>query len=315
LTKNPQHILLVFIILLLFVNTNGKAQVGEPYFLKTYPDTLHKKRLGIVLGAQGLIYATTLAVLYQAWYKDYPQSSFHWLNDNNEWMQIDKLGHATTAAYLGKFGYEFYRNAGVKRKKAIWFGGSAGFFYLTIVEILDGFSAEWGASAGDLIANAAGAGLFIGQQLGWDEQRFNLKFSYHPSDYAKYNPDLLGSTGLESVLKDYNGQTYWLSGNIKSFMRKKESRFPSWLNVAVGYGADGMIGASSNPTYDDDGNELPDFPRYRQWYLTFDVDLTKIKTRRHGLKFLFNALNLLKIPFPTIEYNKEQGWVFHPLYF
>ena len=76
-----------------------------------------------------------------------------------------------------------------------------------------------------------------------------------------------------------------------------------------------MIGAKSNPEYDDDGNEIPYFPRYSQWYLTFDVDLTKIKTRKHGLKFLFNVLNLIKIPFPTLEYNKEQGFVFHPLYF
>ena len=98
-------------------------------------------------------------------------------------------------------------------------------------------------------------------------------------------------------------------------MHRKESKFPSWLNVAVGYGASGMVGANSNPEFDNDGNAIPYFPRYRQWYLTFDVDLTKIKTRKHGLKFLFNALNLLKIPFPTIEYNKEQGFVFHPLYF
>ena len=310
----PRISIVIFIVLLI-AKTNGIAQTGEPYFIRYYPDTINKKRLTCVLGGQGLIYGASLAILYQAWYKDYPQSKFHWINDNIEWMQIDKIGHATTSAYIGKFGYELYRYAGVKRKKAIWLGGSAGFFYLTIIEILDGFSAQWGASAGDLLANAAGAGLFIGQQLGWDEQRIHLKWSYHPTEYAKYNPDLLGSSGLESVLKDYNGQTYWLSGNIKSFIHRKESKFPSWLNVAVGYGADGMIGAKSNPEYDDDGNEIPYFPRYRQLYLTFDVDLTKIKTRKHGLKFLFNVLNLLKIPFPTLEYNKEQGFVFHPLYF
>ncbi len=225
MTKNLQKILLVSIVLLLFINTNSLGQADEPYFVRNYPDTLNKKRLGVVLGSQGFFYAASLAILYQTWYKDYPQSSFHWFNDNDEWMQIDKVGHATTSAYLGKFGYEFYRYAGVKRKKAIWLGGSVGFFYLTIIEILDGFSAQWGASWGDVVANASGAGLFIGQQLLWDEQRFHLKWSYHPTDYAQYNPNLLGSTGLESILKDYNGQTYWLSGNIKSFMKKKNPNF------------------------------------------------------------------------------------------
>jgi len=140
--------------------------------MKKYSDTLNKKRMTAVIGGQALIYGASLAILYQAWYKDYPQSNFHWLNDNKEWMQVDKVGHSTTSYYFGKFGYEFYMWAGVKRKPAIWIGGSAGFIFLTVIELLDGYSAQWGASSGDFIANATGAGLFIGQQLGWDEQRF-----------------------------------------------------------------------------------------------------------------------------------------------
>jgi len=305
------HIICWSILLLFSVNCFSQS---DPYFFKKYPDTLNKKRLAYVLGEQGVIYASTLAVLYQAWYKDYPQSGFHWFNDGGEWLQVDKIGHATTSAYIGKFGYEFYRWAGIERKKSIWLGGSAGFFYLTIVEILDGFSEEWGASAWDFAANAAGTGLFIGQQLGWDEQRLYLKWSYHPTDYAEYSPDLLGRSHLERALKDYNGQTYWLSGNIKAFLPKR-SKFPGWLNVAVGYGGEGMLGANSNPSFDSEGNPLPDYPRYRQYFLSIDVDLARIKTRSHFLKFLLNGLNFVKIPFPTLEYNKEKGFVFHYLYF
>ncbi len=228
-------------------------------------------------------------------------------------MQIDKIGHATTSAYLGKFGYEFYRWAGVDRKTAIWVGGSTGFLYLTIVEILDGFSAEWGASMGDFVANAAGSALFIGQQLAWDDQRLYLKWSYHPTEYAQYRPDLLGSTRAERMLKDYNGQTYWLSGNVKSFLHKS-SKFPKWLNVSIGYGASGMLGANSNPpSYN--GEPLPDFPRYRQFFLSLDVDMARIKTKSHFVRFLLNGLNFIKIPFPTLEYNNQQGFVFHPIYF
>lgn len=305
-------LLLIFFILFFPLSSSLIAQ-NNPYFVKNYPDTLNKKRVYSVIGGQAIVYASAMTILYQAWYKDYPQSKFHWINDNDEWLQMDKIGHATTAAYFGKFGYEMYRWAGMERKKAIWIGGSAGFAFLTVIEILDGFSTEWGASLGDVIANTSGTALFIGQQLAWDEQRFYLKWSYRPTDYPKYKPDQLGRTDLERLLKDYNGQSYWLSGNIKSFL-PEQSKFPAWLNVAFGYGAEGMIGARSNPSFNE-GAAVPEFTRYRQYYISLDADLSKIKTRSHFLKFIFNTFNFIKIPFPALEYNKEQGFVFHPLYY
>lgn len=304
---------LVFLVLLIFPVKAQVDRADQPYFLKQYPDTLMPKRIGAVIGGQAVVYGTSLLLLYHAWYKDYPRSDWHWIDDNGEWMQMDKIGHATTAAYFGKFGYEMYRWAGVKRKKAIWIGGSTGFIFLTVVEILDGFSEQWGASMGDFAANAIGAGLFISQQLIWNDQRLNLKFSYSPSKYAQYRPDQLGTSFMEQMLKDYNGQTYWLSGNIKSFLPKK-SKFPGWISVSLGYGANGMTGANSNPP-SVGGVPLPEFPRYRQYFLSFDVDLPRIKTRSHFLKFIFNGLNFIKIPFPTLEYNKEEGLIFHPMYF
>lgn len=298
---------------ILFLTLHYLHGQNDPYFMIKYPDTLIKKRVLYVVGGQSLVYATSLTILYHAWYKDYPRSSFHWLNDNKEWMQMDKIGHATTAAYFGKFGYETYRWAGIDRKKAIWIGGSAGFIFLSIVEVMDGLSEQWGASSGDLIANAAGAGLFISQQLLWNDQRLNLKWSYHPTEYAQYNPDQLGGSTMEQMLKDYNGQTYWLSANIKSFLPKK-SKFPFWLNVAFGYGAEGMIGAFGNPS-EINGEPIPDFPRYRQYYLTFDVDLARIKTKSHFVRFLLNGLNFIKVPFPTVEFNEIDKVKFHWMYF
>lgn len=311
---NLKKIFLISGILFLALQfVHGQKRQDDPYFVKNYPDSLIKKRVLYVVGGQTLVYATSLSILYHAWYKDYPQSKFHWFNDNGEWLQMDKIGHATTAAYFGKFGYETYRWAGIERKKAIWLGGSAGFIFLSIVEVMDGLSSQWGASSGDVIANAAGAGLFISQQLGWNDQRLTLKWSYGPSQFAQYYPKLLGNTTMERALKDYNGQTYWLSGNIKSFLPKK-SKFPGWLNVAVGYGANGMVGANYNPG-SINGVPIPEFERYRQYYLTFDVDLTRIKTKSHFLKFLFNGLNFIKIPFPTVEFNSKDNVVFHWMYF
>jgi hypothetical protein len=298
---------ILFCLLTLMCFNQAQAQ-DKPYFVKSYPDTLNPQRIYLLVGGQSLIYASSITLLYYAWYKDYPRSSFQFFNDNDEWLQMDKAGHVTTTAYFGKFGYEMYRWAGIDRKTSIWVGGSTGFIFLTVIEILDGFSAQWGASWGDFAANALGSGLFIGQQLAWDDQRFNLKYSFHQTEYARYNPEQLGNNFPENMLKDYNGQTYWLSGNIKSFL-PKQSRFPYWLNVSLGYSGEGMLGANTNPS------NLPQFPRYRQYFLSLDVDLARIKTNSHVLKFVLNGINFIKIPFPALEYNQIDGFRFHPVYF
>src|SRR6185295_5087521 len=110
-------------------------------------------------------------------------------------------------------GIDFFKWGGLGRGKAIWFGGMLGSVYQTTIEVLDGYSKEWGFSVGDFAANTAGSLLVVSQELAWDEQRIVLKYGFQKSKYARYRPNLLGSNLRESLLKDYNGQTYWLSVN------------------------------------------------------------------------------------------------------
>jgi hypothetical protein len=308
---------IIFFILLpvIFISTWSSANAHEPDTtgLPLEPEQLHKGRLTAVLTTQGLLYAGSFTGLYFLWYANYPQSTFHFFNDNDEWLQMDKSGHITTAYYISRIGYASFRWSGVERKKAIWFGGLLGFAYMTNIEILDGFSSQWGFSWGDFTANSIGCLLFTSQQLLWDEQRFVLKFSFHTTGYAKYRPDLLGANLIQQMLKDYNGQSYWLSGNISSFL-PKGSRFPKWLNVAFGYGAEGMTGASSN-TESYNNQPVPEFDRYRQFMLSPDVDLTRIPTRSKALKALFTLLSFIKIPAPAIEYNTMGHWNYYLIYF
>ena len=175
---------------------------------------------------------------------------------------------------------------------------------------MDGFSAEWGASMGDVVANASGTALFVSQELLWKEQRIIPKFSFHRTEYANFRPDLLGSSLPEQILKDYNGQTYWLSANLYSF--SKGSKIPKWLNLAFGYGADGMIGEKT------ENSSLISTPKpenFRQFYLSLDVDLTKIDSKSHFLKTLFSVFNTIKIPAPTLQYSTDSGFKFYAFYF
>lgn len=273
---------------------------------------IYQKRKKIVLGGGAVIYTGTLYFLYQAWYKDYDQSAFHFYNDNSNWMLMDKCGHALTSYQLSRIGYHTAQWAGYSKNKSIWIGGATGFIFQTIIETLDGFSEEWGASPGDLIANTVGSALFISQQKLWDEQRFMMKISYHGTKHAQYRPDLLGSNSAERILKNYNGQTSWLSANIKSFSTK--SAFPAWLDIAIGYNAYGMTGASSN-AIEYKGVAIPTFRRTQRFFLAPDVRWQNIQTHSKALKLLFNALSFVKCPTPALEYNEFEGFKLHLIFF
>lgn len=277
------------------------------------PDTvLNKKKLYAVAGLEAGLWLSSVAVLNYQWYSSYEREAWHTFNDNAEWMQMDKLGHATTSYYLGKIGYDMLRWSGVSHKKSIWYGGSIGFVYLTSIEMLDAYSSQWGFSWGDMFANALGSGIYMSQAAFWKEQRISMRYSFHTSEYAEYRSELLGNTSSEQMLKDYNGQTYWLSANVYSFL-PSESKFPKWLNIAVGYGANGMLGGFNNPI-SVEGEPLPYYNRYRQYYLALDVDWTRIPTRSKFLKSFFNVISFLKFPMPTIEFS-EKGTQFYPVYF
>ncbi len=274
---------------------------------------IRRGRLTGVLAVEGTLYVASLTGLYFAWYKDYPQTTFHLFNDDGEWMQVDKCGHAITAFYISRIGYSTYRWSGVNETKAAWFGGLFGFAYMLNIEILDGFSSQWGFSLGDFTANTLGSAIFVTQQLAWHEQRFSLKYSFHQTKYAQYRPDLLGDNLIQNMIKDYNGHSYWISGNISSFLPER-SKFPRWINVAVGYGAEGMTGAFGNSA-NHNGQQIPPFPRYRKFFLSLDIDLTRIRTKSAILRGIFTVVSFIKIPAPTLEYNTLGQFKVHALYY
>jgi len=309
-------------LLVLFLLVCGGATAQrvhkERLSYKVYSDTINKPRAWILGGATVALWTGSVVGLNELWYANEPRSSFHFFDDNDQWLQMDKGGHFFASYAIGTYYTDMMRWAGFNRKTSIWTGGFMGSFYLIGIEMLDGFSKEWGFSYGDFIANTAGSAVFIGQELLWNEQRITPKVSYHPTHYAQYRPNLLGSNFGERMMKDYNGHTFWLSVNIYSFL-KEESKFPRWLNVAVGLGATGMLGGTGNPSSYTDGDgivhELPGFVRQRQFLLSLDVDLTKIRTNKKWLRSVFKAVSLIKMPFPAMRIGTSDGVQFEPFYF
>ena len=262
----------------------------------------------------GLGYAGAQAGLYAAWYREQSTQRFRFFNDGPQWKQVDKVGHFYSAFHLSQVSVNAFRRAGVESSRSQIYGSLAGWLLLLPVEVFDGFSTAYGFSWYDLAANAAGSAFLLGQHAWWQEVRVHPKFSFHRTALASERPNALGGNLAEEVLKDYNGQTYWLSVDLHSFLEERHPRFPRWLNVAVGYGAHRMLHAR------DAANQAAGYTAYREFYLALDVDLHSF--RKPPVTFgdrlwngLLYAVNLIHLPAPALSYQTGRGLVFYPLYF
>lgn len=296
-------------------------------------DSLNKVRFWGSATTGALIYTSVMIGLNEAWYADFERSRFHLYNDWGEWNHMDKVGHLFTAYMESRWIYQGSRWTGLEHRKSVWLGVAVGTLFQTSLETFDGFSEKWGFSMPDIAFNTLGCALFAAQELTWGEQRITMKVSsaydgYSSSPIASVDganqttlanraDNLYGSSFSEVFLKDYNSQTTWASVNIKSFMKNKNNRMPPWLNVAVGYGAENMYGGYRNEWYEGEvfyQLDETEWPRYKQFYLSLDIDLTRIKTRSPFLKTLFNIFNVLKVPAPALEWNTQGQIRFHPLH-
>jgi hypothetical protein len=269
-------------------------------------------RVNGTLLTEGAVFTGAMVALDFLWYRKFPHSRFHFFNDNSEWLQMDKLGHATTVYNISALTSDVYQWSGIQPQRSAWMGGITGLIFMTTIEIFDGFSNGWGFSSGDMLANTAGSALAVGQFLGWNEQRIQLRFSYHTTIYPTYRPELLGENGAQRVIKDYNGQSYWLSANMYSFFGKGDN-FPKWLNLDLGYGADGMTGGKENPA---NLNTPEVYVRQRRFFLSPDIDLARITYSADWATPIARGLNILKIPAPAVEFNATQKKVkLHFLYY
>jgi hypothetical protein len=327
-SKTLKTLLLSILLVALLSNATAQTMNAQQIFLNSptvdssvvQPATTESQnksgRKWIVGGIMVAGMGGSLLLLTKINNYDY-QKDFHTLNDSKVWLQLDKNEHAflsyTTTRFLAGMG----EWAGYPAQKSVLLGSAASLLYLTTKEYLDGHQTYWGWSWTDMGANLFGTTLFAAQELGWHEQKIQLKFSALPK---KYEPDLdaradilFGNRVPERILKDYNAQTYWLSFNLKTISTSQ--KLPDWLNLAVGYGASNLYGPYDNLGYSNGEItfDRSDLKRYRQWYLSPDIDLTKIKTKRRGVKTLLFALNAVKVPLPALEFSnkKLKGHLLH----
>lgn len=247
----------------------------------------------------GVIVGTNAAVmigLNQLWYADYERGAFRWHNDWPNWRQQDKLGHLAASWHIARGVGAYGRWSGLSPAQAGLYGAAVSVVFQSQIEVLDGFSEAWGASAGDVLFNTIGA-VAGGLQVAYPEANaVTLKYSYHRSPNADPSESYAGN-----MLKDYDGASFWLVARPHEL---GVAGWPEWLGISIGHSADGL--ANALPT--------PESPHRRVWLIGPDFDFFRtINWPAPWLQRTADVLSFIRIPAPALKISSD-GVVGYVLY-
>lgn len=299
-------------------------------------DTLNRQRINTSLIFSASTYTAFSIGLYNVWYRQYDQTNFHLFNDWNEWNNMDKMGHFYTAYFQGVLCYKGAKWTGLSENRSILTGIVLGTLFQSTIEVMDGFSEKWGFSVYDVAYNTMGVGAFALQQKFWKEQRIQFKVSSYNRNYDSVSDlpfsssdgiasttlqeradALFGNSFAERFLKDYNAQTLWASVNVHSFL-PEGNKFPTWINLALGTGSENLFGGYANEWTMHDAEFTLDetnFPRYRQFFIGLDLDLTRLPIDNYYWKSFLQIFNIFKLPGPALEINTKGEFKLHLIHF
>ena len=293
-------------IFLLFVGVFDCQINAQP--LK-HQDTISPKKLvGVTIASAGF-WGSSMYLLNNVWYANSPRSSFHTFDDHREWMQMDKVGHLFSAYHASNLLTRTYEWTGISRKKAAAIGSLATLAYLTSVEYLDGTNQTWGFSWSDQLANTLGAGISWWNNRCLEPSSLYFKQSYFPSPYAALRPSVLGKSQLERYLKDYNGQTYWLSFSPNRIIGT--AFFPKFLLLSIGYSCDAKLEGHANEYIAANGVR---YTAQREFLLSLDIDFRQFHFKRKWVQRVCSVFDLIKVPLPALQLRGNE-WRWYPVYF
>ncbi|MCS6894995.1 MAG: YfiM family protein [Bacteroidia bacterium] len=251
------------------------------------------KRPELFFGGVFASYAGTYGAPFLAWYDWRMAQGWRLFDDGREWKQMDKLGHVWTTYHLSWVYHDWARFCGYSPAAARRLGAVLAWSFQTSIELVDGFFPKWGASLWDALSNTVGSGIFWINTLS-SPWRVDVRFSFFPSPYAAQRPEALGR-GVSQILKDYNGQTYWLV--------LLHEKFP--LGLAIGHGARGLLGG-----YGREPISTIRAREHRRWLLSVDPHWELFFKKRRWMMRIFVSI---KTPFPALVYERHAfrvAWIY-----
>ena len=249
----------------------------------------------LTLDAYGAAY---WLVFHKGWWDD-EESHFHFENDFDYALNLDKFGHFAAGVVLGESFYEGYRWAGASEFNAYLFAGLSAMMTHIAIDVKDGYSPEWGFSICDVLSGTLGGFLPMAERYVPLFKYIDLKWSYWINTKAYYRQS---DTGI--FTDDYVNQTFWVSFKPYRLMPSGASAYyPSWLAIAAGLSIDEKV-FTKEP-----------HPR-RELYLALDYDFEAFRPQSRLARTLVKYLNYFKLPAPTIQVYPEFHWyLLYPIKF
>lgn len=237
-------------------------------------------------------------VFEKGWWDD-ERSHFHFENDFDYALNLDKFGHFAAGVMLGECFYEGYRWAGTSEFQAYLFAGLSAMMTHVAIDVKDGYSPEWGFSIFDVLSGTLGGFLPMAERYIPVFKYVDLKWSYWINTKAYYDQS---ETGI--FTDDYVNQTFWASFKpYRLLPNAARQYYPSWLAVAAGLSIDEKV-FTKEP-----------HPR-REVYIALDYDLEAFRPQSRMARQVIKFLNYFKLPAPAVQVYPEFNWfLLYPIKF
>lgn len=257
------------------------------------------------LGVSALFVGQHIAQSQTIWKE---KSEFRIIEDGVYGLYVDKAGHVVSA-YLSCYMLgEAMLAADLKENTARLWGGLLGLAYISYIEVMDGYGANFGFSPSDWYFNAAGAGFYLLQTYYPALENVTPKFSY-------INAELHGDNKRDPhsfFVDDYASQTFWLSFNVHNMLPENLQKYwAPWLELSVGYTARNLksVDASDpnafNSKVPDWGNREIGYYGEPRFILALDYNLVKLipESKYNFINWTVQSLNYFKLPAPAVEFD------------
>ena len=267
-----------------FLNKEKKESFFDS--LSSFDDWPRKKKT-IALNVASV--ATVMAIGTASW--DYYSSSFDyldegWFDADTKYGGVDKLGHAFSAYALTDFYNHVYRKFGYSDEQAILGGALSSWSMMTLVEIGDGFSENYGFSWQDETMNTVGVGLaYLRNRYPALKDIFDYRMEWLPSESFR-------DDGNMDPFTDYSGQKYLIALKPDAILKTDNSLLKA-LELHFGY-------------YSREYKEKLSYSRNvkRYTYFAIGLNMTYILEQLTGNRF-GGIFDYVQIPFTYIPFSNK----------
>lgn len=287
------------------VSTESRIGIRHPD-PQVRPSGVRWGRFAAVTGGMAVGYTSLFLYEKSRWW-DGPGSGFHFDSHLDYARNVDKISHFYAGEVQALINARLLEWSGVPHERAALWGAVTSLAAQTHVEVHDGFSQKWGFDWYDQAANTLGAAWFYAHDRVPALRRFDVRWSYYPSDVWLENLSERQAEGT-TFADDYSGHAYWLSMDVHDLLPGAlQQVWPEALQVSLGASLHDWTDDSWS-NWEQEGGPGPDPDAYMAYYVSLDLNWRKILPRSTWLgRTAGDLFNRFHLPFPAVRVWPEPG--------